>query len=79
MEHSKPSRENQDSAFRLERRPMPTQSQRNAVATSLLKLKRQIDRLPDGHRQLARIEAMRQLNVQNDEELIKDEERRAHK
>lgn len=58
---------------------MPTQSQRNAVATSLLKLKRQIDRLPDGHRQHARTEAIRQLNVQNDEELIKEQQNDAQK
>ena len=58
---------------------MPTQSQLNQIATTLLKLKRQIFRLPDGHRQKARTEAVRQLLSENLEELLKDEQTDAHK
>jgi len=79
MDHSEQSAEFPASPYRLESRPMPTQSQLNEIATTLLKLKRQIYRLADGHRQKARTEAIRQLLCENREELLKDEQGKAHK
>lgn len=76
-EHSPPSPDDPENPYRLNRRPMPSQSQLNAIATTLLKLKRAIYRLPDGHRQKALTEAIRQLESQKSEELIKDEQNRA--
>ena len=78
-EHSKQSAESLESAFRLESRPMPTASQNNAIATTLLKLKRQIDRLPEIDRIKIRKEAIRQLLVQNLEDVTKVEQTKAHK
>ena len=79
MDRSEQSAGYPASPYRLENRPMPTQSQLNEIATTLLKLKRQIFRLADGQRQKARTEAVRQLLCENQEELLKDEQTEAHK
>ena len=58
---------------------MATQSQKNEVATSLLKLKRQLGRLGGSHRLMGLTECIRQLQVQKEEEEIKAEQKEAHR